>query len=216
MKILNSIMFFIIVCSLSCKATEEQNKKENEIIYDLNKIITYEYSVANYNNIISYYKSLSEKNKEKLIGYLEENCLLDSNINNCINILVFFSFNKDDYALKRLNSLYYKISNQEILSAIELYFYNLGHDQNNNLEKYFNKLKNINNADNNLLFLAILCDSTSGIIPILLTIYEEMKLDGSGAELWFGVMSWIERNIDWLSAKRRTLVKQRMDEYYIK
>ena len=40
-----------------------------------------------------------------------------------------------------------------------------------------------------------------------------MKLDGSGAELWFGVMSWIERNNIWLSEEGHALVKKRMEEY---
>ena len=68
-------------------------------------------------------------------------------------------------------------------------------------------------ADDFILYTALLCEDRDKIIPILLYKWKKGPYDGISAELWFGVMSWIEKNDLWLSEERRNLINRRMETY---
>ncbi|MBA7632507.1 hypothetical protein ES703_40053 [subsurface metagenome] len=71
-------------------------------------------------------------------------------------------------------------------------------------------------ADDFILYTALLCEDRDKIIPILLYKWKKGPYDGISAELWFGVMSWIEKNSLWLSTDledEQNLINRRMETY---
>jgi hypothetical protein len=216
MKIISLIFIIIFSEALLLMSMEKQDEHFDKLIQKVKSLYFIEYSPEEYEGIKSFHKALSNSDKDFLTNYIHNNCNQSSSVNDCVNLIIIFGFNKDTYVLDSLKSIYSNCTDEGILAAIELYYYNIGYKAKQHFNIYLKRLQQIKNLDSNVLFVAILCDSTSGIIPFLLYIPKYRTLDGSGGELWYGVMSWVERNEEWLDEDNDKLLEKRMIEYKIK
>jgi hypothetical protein len=197
MKLRLFLMILLIIENASSSNStdiESFSKTDQTLIDQAVGVLSFEYSQNTYEEIQSFHHNLTEKKKSQLLHFVNHHCKNQKSYSDSlIDIVLLFALVKDSTVLSNFLDNYTNCQIEEAKAAFEIYFYNIGYEPDKYLNSYLSRLKVINHMDNSILYCCIACDSTAEIINTLNYVKEKIGLDGSGAELWHGVMSWITR-----------------------
>jgi hypothetical protein len=213
-KLFKKVIWMSLFIILSSTYGYADNKTE-DFLYKIENYIYEGYSIKNMSNISTLYKSMPNSDKKQLLKYLDSNYLAQpedkEKYYNCINLIAFFALFKDKTSINLINKIFPIIKDTTMKAACEIFYICLGIDEENNLKKYLELLKNKQDSIENIMFVSK-PSTNKAIIKQMIKNEKKYLYDGEKSEYWYEVMSWLERNEKWVLKDREQYYKLRLNK----
>ena len=209
--ILCSMSFILLFPILSIAYSCDENAVK--LIEKIDQQMSNGYSKKTFSDLNVIYSKLGNENKECLTKYFETNynSTTQEKTYNCLDIIVFFNFFKDNKVFLVINKIYPKSQNNTILAACEVFYYCYGVKKDYYLKKYLDRLSKNTTDTENIMYASMPCGDKR-VIKTMLNNEKTYSYDGSKAEYWFETMSWLEKDEKWISKERQTYLIKRLKE----
>jgi hypothetical protein len=188
------ILIFIIMVFFTNVVAYEQKCDISAVLEKIEYLLEGEYSINEFKELKSIFYGLTPAEKECLSEIVKKEYPTPKSF----KIVMLFSLFHDKQLISIIQKLYLRQKKGYIKAQCEVYFFCAGFDKEKYMKRYIARLNDIKKPDEVLIYVA-LPTQEKRVTHALLKYCADGKLgDGATAEKWYGIMSWVERNGQWL------------------